>query len=69
MTVLTRRSRSAAGRGSASAGGDRCGEVGGVVLGEGEKSGCESGGGEAAGEVGVGEGEGTCSDGSCLWWF
>ena len=26
-------------------------------MGEGEKSGCEGGGGEAAGEVGVGEGK------------
>ena len=38
-------------------------------MGEGEKSGCEGGGGEAAGEVGVGEGEGTCSDGSACGGF
>ena len=31
-------------------------------MGEGEKSGCEGGGGEPAGEVGVGGGEGSC------WW-
>ena len=33
-------------------------------MGEGEKSGCECGGGETAGEVGVGEREGTCRGGS-----
>ena len=56
--------RSAAGSGGTSAVGDLAGEVGGVVLGEGEKSGCEGGGGEAAGEVGVGEGVGSCCCGS-----
>ena len=46
--------RSAAGSGGTSAVGDFAGDVGGVVVGEGEKSGCEGGGGEPAGEVGVG---------------
>ena len=30
------------------------------MVGEGEKSGCECGAGETAGDVGVGEGEGAC---------
>ena len=47
--------RSAAGSSGTSAVGDFAGDVGGVVIGEGEKSGCEGGGGENAGEVGVGE--------------
>ena len=35
-------------------------------MGEGEKSGCEGGGGEAAGDVSVGEGEGArCERSSC----
>ena len=33
-------------------------------MGEGEKSVCEGGGGEPAGEVGVGGGEGSCWCGS-----
>ena len=56
--------RSAAGSGGTSAVGDFAGDVGGVVVGEGEKSGCEGGGGEPAGEVGVGGREGSCRCGS-----
>ena len=33
-------------------------------MGEGEKSGCECGAGETAGDVGVGEGEGACRGGA-----
>ena len=34
------------------------------MVGEGEKSGCECGAGETAGEVGVGDGEGACRGGA-----
>ena len=34
------------------------------MVGEGEKSGCECGAGETAGDVGVGEGEGACLSGA-----
>ena len=34
------------------------------MVGEGEKSGCECGAGETAGDVGVGEGEGACLGGA-----
>ena len=34
------------------------------MVGEGEKSGCECGAGETAGDVGVGEGEGACRGGA-----
>ena len=47
--------RSAAGCSGKASFGDASGGVRGVVIGEGEKSGCEGCGGEWAGDVGVGE--------------